>query len=88
MTVTTLPHITFVVSPLPIAGEPIWDAQCQEWCLTDSDGIAYFGATPGACYRQFAEALHTIAQHVRRSLCGSDDLIDYRTNQATRGPHE
>jgi hypothetical protein len=33
---------------------------------TDSDGIEYFAATPGECCRQFAEALHTMAQHVRR----------------------
>jgi hypothetical protein len=40
MTVTTVPRITFVVSPLPVAGEPTWDAQCREWRLTDSDGIS------------------------------------------------
>ena len=87
MTVTTVPHITFVVSPLPLAGEPVWDAECQEWVLTDSDGISYCGGTPGACYRQFAAALHTMAQYVRRSLCGVDDLLAYRTDQGTGGQH-
>ena len=82
MTTTTLPQLEVVVSIFPTPGEPVWDSACQEWVLTDSDGIEYFGATPGECCRQFAEALHSMAQHARRSLYGVEDLLDYRTQQA------
>ncbi len=56
-----------VANPFPTVREPIWNATCQEWLLTDSDGIAYGGDTPSACYRQFAEALHYLAVHAGRS---------------------
>lgn len=64
-----------MVSPLPVAGEPLWDAACQEWVLTDSDGISYCGSTPGACYCQFVEALHSMAQHLQRSLYGDAEYL-------------
>ena len=56
MTVTTLPRITFLFNPLPTAGEPVWDAACQEWVLIDTDGISYCGNTRGECYRQFLQS--------------------------------
>ena len=67
MTITTLPHITFLFNPLPTAGEPIWDAECQEWVLVDSDGISYCGNTPGECALQFLEALRVAADHYRKN---------------------
>jgi hypothetical protein len=82
MTATTLPQLEVVVSIYPSPGKPVWHPTIQEWVLTDSDGIEYFGATLGECYSQFAEALHTMAQHVRRSLYGIEDLLDYRTERA------
>jgi len=82
MTTTTVPQLEVVVNIYPTPGEPIWHPTIQEWCLTDSDGISYFGSTPGECYSQFAEARHSMAQHVRRSLYGVEDLLDYRTQQA------
>jgi hypothetical protein len=47
MTTTALPQLEVVVSIFPTPGEPVWDSTSQEWVLTDSDGIEYFGATPG-----------------------------------------
>jgi hypothetical protein len=76
------PQVTFVVYLFPTAGQPVWDPICQEWCLTDSDGISYLGSTPGECCRQFVEALHYLAEHARRSLYGVEDLLNYRTQQA------
>ncbi len=55
----------------PSAGDAEWDAVYQEWVLTDSDGISYFGDTPGQCYTRFHEALHLLAAHMRKS---GDDL--------------
>jgi hypothetical protein len=68
MTTTTLAQLEVVVNIFPTPGEPVWHPSCQEWCLTHSDDISYFGSTPGECYSQFVEALHTMAQHVRRSF--------------------
>ena len=67
-TTLTRPLEFVVVDALPTPGEPIWDADCQEWVLTDSDGISYLGATPGECYRQFLEALRVAADHLRKNL--------------------
>jgi hypothetical protein len=66
MTTRTLAQLEVVVNIFPTPGEPVWHPSCQEWCLTDSDGISYFGSTPGECYSQFAEAMHTMVQHFRR----------------------
>jgi hypothetical protein len=81
MHTVTQPQVTFVVDLFPTGSEPVWDPSSQEWMLTDSDGIRYFGATPGECCRQFVETLHTIAQHARRSLYGAEDVLDYRTER-------
>jgi hypothetical protein len=88
MTTTTLPQLELAVSIFPTPGEPVWHPVVQEWVLTDSDGIECFGATPGECCRQFVEALHTMAQHARRSVYGAEDLLDFRTEQSTGGHHE
>jgi hypothetical protein len=47
---TTLTHllVLVVVDALPTAGEPARDPECEEWVLTDSDGISYCGPTPAA----------------------------------------
>jgi hypothetical protein len=66
-TTLTRPLEFVVVNALPTPGEPLWDADCQEWVLTDSDGISYLGATPGECYRQFGEALHVLVDHAHKS---------------------
>jgi hypothetical protein len=86
MTTTTLPQLDVAASIFPTAGKSVWHPAIQEWVLTDSDGIEYFGSTPGEYCRQFAEALHIIAQHVRRSLYGVEDLLDYRPEPASEVP--
>ena len=83
MQTSLYPQVTLVVDLFPTAGEPVWDPICQEWRLIDSDGISYLGNTPGECYRQFVETLHAMAQHVRRSLYGVEDVVDYRTERAS-----
>ena len=67
MTTATLSRLEVVVSIFPTPGEPIWDSACQEWVLTDSDGISYCGNTPGECARQFLEALRVAADHYRKN---------------------
>ena len=66
-----------LVLALPIAAEPVWDPACQEWVLTDSDGIAYCGGTPSECYRQFIEALHYLAEHLRKTGCDPAEFPPY-----------
>jgi hypothetical protein len=82
------PKVTFLVDLFPTAGQPVWDPACQEYCLTDSDGISYLGSTPGECRKQFLEALQSLAQHLRRSSSGLEDLLAYRTQQPVGGRHE
>jgi hypothetical protein len=85
-TATVPRHLDGVTGPFPAASAPTWDRSVQEWVLTDSDGVQYFGATPSQCCAQFLEALHTMAQHVRRSPYGAEDLLDYRTQQSNLLP--
>jgi len=54
-------------NPLPAAGKPIWDEECQEWVLTASDRRHYCGTTPSQCIQQFDEALHYQADHARKN---------------------
>jgi len=81
MQTSLFPQVTFVVDLFPTAGKPVWDPICQEWRLIDSDGISYLGNTPGGCYRQFVETLHSMAQHLRRSSYGVEDVLDYQAER-------
>ena len=84
MTVVTVPQIEFILSPFPEPGEPVWDDICLEWELTDSDGIRYWGDTPSACYRQFAEALHYLALAVHKSGFNVAELRAFRSQDRDR----
>ena len=84
MTVATVAPIQFSVNPFPIAGAPVWDAECEEWVLVDSDGISYSGSSPGECYRQYGEALHYLAAHAPKSRAYSlEELCAQRTGLVT-----
>jgi len=48
--------------PRPLAA-PIYDTGTGEWMYVDQDGIAYYGATPGECYRLAAEDAREEAKH-------------------------
>ena len=81
MSTITYLEPAIVVSLLPEAGDPVWDAVAEEWTLTDTDGISYFGDTPSQCIVQFHRALHTIADHYRK--CRTDaELPRYCAQQA------
>ena len=81
MQTTTLPELTFVVSPFPTAAEPIWDDICLEWVLTDADGLHYWGDTPNACYASFQEALHYLAVAAHKSGFSIDELRAFRAQE-------
>ena len=84
MQTTTLPELTFVVSPFPTAAEPVWDDICLEWVLTDADGNHYCGDTPSICYRQFEEALHYLAASARKSGFSIEELRAFRGQDRDR----
>ncbi len=52
--------------PLPEASEPVWDNECQEWLLTDSEGCHFCGTSPSECTRQFDEARRVRAEHASK----------------------
>jgi hypothetical protein len=54
---------TIIATP---TAEPIHDPILQEWHHTDADGITYYGATPGECYRQAAEGARVYTDHYRQ----------------------
>ena len=81
MAIATTVQLQVAVSPFPTANEPAWDPALGEWVLTDSDGIEYFGNSPGECCRQFVAALHAMSQHARRSPYGAEDLLAYRAER-------
>lgn len=67
----TLVNWTSVAVVLPVLEYgPSWDEDMQEWQARDSDGIAYYGDTPGSVYQQFHAALHEIAAHL--AVCPED----------------
>lgn len=81
MAIATLRQIHVAVSPFPTAGEPVWDDCAFEWCLTDSDGIHYWGDTPSQCYGQFCEALHYLAESARKAGFSVAELRELRAQQ-------
>lgn len=55
------------VEPATQTCEPVWDQECEEWVLTDAEGIHHCGASPSACRRQYYEATHYRAEHTRKN---------------------
>ena len=81
VTATTVPQGQPAVNLFPTANEPVWDDIACEWVLTDSDGIRYWGNTPGECYRQFHEALHYLAVNAQRGGFSVVELREFRAQQ-------
>ncbi len=67
---------------LPIAGEPAWDQECEEWVLTDAAGIHHCETSPSECTRQFEEARHYRAEHARKNGHGSAEPSAPQTQPA------